>query len=178
MTVRCELIELRHADDVLFVCRHMRAMDRAEIFATRFDDSDEGLSADVMAHLGFSWIFYLDGVPVAVIGSFVLWPTHVSVWAFGTDNWPRVIFSLTRHVTRFMLPTFKECGVLMAHVYVLSAYHQARGWLKSLGLRELTEIEHFGKNGEPFVLMAWRPEVPDGLYESEQARRERRAVAG
>lgn len=157
MTVRWETIEPRHAADVLFICQNMRAMDRAEIMATRFDDSSEGLAADTMNNLGFSWIFYLDDVPVAVIGSFALWPKHVTVWAYGTDNWPRIIFSLTRHVRKFMIPIFNECGVNMAHVFVLSAYHQARGWLKLCGLTEDVEVARFGKNGEPFVLMAWRP---------------------
>jgi hypothetical protein len=50
-------------DSVAFVARHMRAEDRAEIFATRFDD-DAGAIADEMMALTFAEPVWPDQPPL------------------------------------------------------------------------------------------------------------------
>ena len=155
---RLELIGEQHANDVMGVCANLREMDHREIFATRRNNDPVALAADVMDAKGFSWIAYVDDVPTAVIGVTAIWPGNVTVYAFGTENWNRAIISLTRHATRFMLPTMAETGVRLAHVYVLSAYQQARGWLRLMGFVEEAGIAGFGKGGEDFTLMTWRPQ--------------------
>jgi hypothetical protein len=116
------------------------------------------LAETTLAMLGFSWIVYWDGVPCAVIGGY---PTHGSCWtafAYGTDQYSRVIRLLTRWAREFMMPAVQNAGMTSVFVYVLAEYVQARKWLAMLGYREVALIPDFGKNDEDFVLMTWKPE--------------------
>lgn len=150
---------------LLHICRNLRARDREEIFATRFDEDPVGLAEETYALREFGWVAVAsDGEPVAVIGAAPIWPTVWSVYAFGTDRWPEVVRTLTKHARRFMMPALLNTGARRAQCYALYEHDDARHWLKALGANEEHVLEEFGKSGERFVLYAWdRKEMLDVL---------------
>lgn len=134
----------------------MRARDRDEIYATRFGADPAEVARDAVNTGAFRWGAYLDGRPVAAIGAFPRWPNVWTVWAYGTDEWPHVILSLTRHVRRFMLPALYRAGAIRADCLALEAHMDARHWLEHLGAEPEKRLDNWGKNGQTFISYVWR----------------------
>jgi hypothetical protein len=138
-----------------YICQNLRERDREEVFATRYDESPESLAEQTLMCGDFQWIAWRDGLPVASIGAYPAWPNVWTVWAFGTDDWPRVALTLTKHVQRFMIPALKNSGAHRAQCFALDTHHDARRWLVALGAKEGPRLDKFGKNGQTFVLYSW-----------------------
>lgn len=153
--MRVELRAEPPFEDVLVVASNLRARDQEEIFATRWADSPEQLAGDVVKTGAFRWGAYVDGKPVAMIGAAPAWPNVWSVWAFGTDDWPRAVRALTKHVRRFMIPALMKAGAQRAFCYAMASHDDARRWLTALGAVEETTLANWGKNGQTFVCYCW-----------------------
>lgn len=154
-------IELRPTpsfEDSLRVVQNLRDRDRDEIFATRWTDDPAAVARDVVATGDFRWGAYVDGRPVALIGAFPRWPRVWTMWAFGTDEWDKVVLALTRHARRFMMPAIFNSGAIRADCYALASHHDARRWLVYLGAAPEKFLDNYGKNGEKFVCYCWTRE--------------------
>lgn len=140
------------------VACNLRERDKAELFATRWSNSPAEL-AQTAVHTGaFRWSACLDGTPEALIGAMPRWPGVWSAWAYGTDEWPRVVGALTRHVRRFMLPALFNAGAHRVDAFALEEHEDARKWLSFLGAEENNTLDKWGKNGETFVCYVWTRE--------------------
>jgi hypothetical protein len=153
--VTVELIAEPPYDDVLFVAQSMRPSDRAEIFATQWTDTPDELAAAVVNSGAFRWGAYIDGVPVAMIGAAPRWPGSWQAWAFGTNEFPRVARTLTRHARRFMQPALINAGARRMDAYALASHAQSNLWLRALGATPGNVLENWGKQGETFVCFTW-----------------------
>ncbi len=142
-------------EQALYIAENLRERDRQEIFATRYDESIEGLARDTVALGGFSWVALVDGVPVAVIGATPRWPKVWGIWSYGTNDWDKVVLTLTRHALRFMRPALYNSGAIRVDCMALAAHTDARRWLEYLGLRPEKKLDKWGKNGETFVSYCW-----------------------
>ena len=140
------------------ITHNLRERDAAEIFACRWSDDPDDLASDVSQYGEFQWMVRLDGEPVAAIGAYPAWPGVWSVWAFGTDNWPKVILSLTKHVKRFMIPAFLNQKAHRAECRALKTHTDACRWLEMLGAHKEAELAGFGRQREDFNLYVWRKE--------------------
>lgn len=142
------------------VAMNMRAMDRAEIYATRWreDPADVARDSVLLSRFGFVCASDRDGEPISAIGAAELWPTMWSVWMFATDRWPEVALAATRLVRRVLVPQLLEAGARRAECRALASHRQAHRWLKLLGARREFRVRDFGKNGEDFVSFVWRRE--------------------
>lgn len=137
----------------------MRDRDRAEIYATRWDD-DPVAFADVVANSGdFQWMASADGRPVAMIGATPRWKGVWSVWGFGTAQWPRVVRRLTKHVTGFMIPALHNSGYTRADCFALEEHADTRRWLTAMGAKQDFLLDKWGRNGETFVCYVWTRET-------------------
>ena len=146
-------------DAVLAVARDMRAADRREIFATRWDDDQESLALEcVNACCIGAVIAGRDNAPIAAIGAVELWPTVWSVWMFATDRWPEVALDATRFVKQRLIPALLDLGLRRAECRSSIAHGQAHRWLEYLGARREAEHRDYGKNGETFIGFHWRAE--------------------
>lgn len=145
--------------DVEYVVRNLRDRDRDEIFALRWDDDEDKVIEEVMLWAGaMTWTFRRDGVPVSVLG---IWPVrpHVwSVWAFGTNRWPRVLSAMTKHIRRFIIPALLRAQFKRAEAVALATHEDSRRWLTALGAREEGVRQAYGRNGEDFVSYVWGPQ--------------------
>ncbi len=140
---------------MLHVARNMRERDREEIYATRYGEDPEEVARDTTMAGAFRWGAYLDGRPVAAIGAFPRWPNVWTAWAYGTDDWPRVVLTLSKHVRRFMMPALFRAGAIRVDACALSTHDDARKWLAAMGAKPQSTLANWGKNGQTFVYYVW-----------------------
>ncbi len=137
------------------VTRHMREPDRIEIFATRWDDDPVSYAAALFPLNGFVWCAVRDGVPCALWGAVPVWPHNWSAFAFGTDDWPRVVLTMTKHIRGVMLPALIRAKAHRVSAATHSAHTEAHRWLESLGALREHDMPYYGKGGELFFNYVW-----------------------
>lgn len=147
------------AERVAYIVRNLRARDAEELFALRWDDDRDELVRHVMSYAGaMAVVWELDGLPVAAQGSAPLRPGVWANWCFGTELWPRVLLSMTRHARSFIMPKLVRAGFHRAEATSLLSHTDARGWIESLGGRLESVQRGAGRNGEDFATYVWTPE--------------------
>lgn len=148
---------------MLQISSNLRPRDFEELTATRYGTDPKGLAEGIArdaVHTGaFRWAAYLDGRPVAAVGAFPRWPNVWTAWAFGTDEWPKVVLRLTKHVRGFMLPALLNAGATRVDALSLETHSDARAWLEYLGARPENVLDKWGKNGQNFVCYVWTRET-------------------
>lgn len=158
MTV--ELVQAPARVEVQSVARRMRAADFEEISATSWHRTREDVAAELAHKIdgrnGFTWSARWNGTPTAIIGAIPMHPTLWSVFAFGTDDWPRVVLSLTRHVRHFMIPGLMHAGCHRAICASHAHHRSAHRWLEMLGASKESVQTGAGKDGQDFFLYVWR----------------------
>lgn len=147
-------------EDALFVARHMRPEDCAELYALRWSDEPEVIAEVVSAFDGYGWIASTDdGVPAACIGAIPMWPGVWSVYLFATPNITKIAFSLTRHVKKVMMPRLLEAGAHRVECHSLKGQDDTQAWLRALGARQQEgELVNYGKSRETFLIFYWTPD--------------------
>lgn len=153
-------------EDIGFITRRLRQRDRDEIFATRWHEDAEILADETMQWGSFGWVAGLDE-PIAAIGASSIWPGRWAMWAYGTDRWPEIALSLTRHARNVMLPALWESGMVRAECKSMDRHVQAHRWMELLGAIKESESPHFGKNGETFFTYVW---LRDRLLPTDQTK--------
>jgi hypothetical protein len=144
------------ADAIAYVCRHMRQRDQKEIFATRWDGNPEAMAVSVGMTGAMTWCVWVDGKPAALFGATPRWPGVWSVWAFGTDDWPKAVRTVTKQIRRFLVPALRNNpGVHRVDCFALAEYTETGRWLQSFGLEPANTLDSWGKHGETFVLYTW-----------------------
>jgi hypothetical protein len=141
-------------DAVAFVARTMRARDRAEIFATRWDDDPDAVAAETMALARIGGVAWNNGAPIAVACAMPLWPGVWSIGLYATDAWPAV----ARAVTRWIKATTRDFiagGAHRAECRSLATHTTAHRWLERLGAVREAVLPDYGRNRETFYLYAW-----------------------
>ncbi len=147
---------------VLEVARHMRAIDRREIFATRWEEpsetaferiADESLLANCGAVIA---TLQAPFAPVAVVAAKELWPRVYGVAMFATDRWLEVALQACRYIKRELIPELRARGAIRAECHSLADHRDAHAFLEYLGAAREAVVLDFGKNGESFIRYAWR----------------------
>lgn len=159
---KVSLKEVPNLVEIQYICERLRERDHEEIFATRWSEDTTRLAYEMLQCRDFMWVAYYDNEPVALIGAYAKWPGSWSVFAFGTDKWPKVVLSLSRHVKNFMIPALYNAGALRCDCHALETHEDARRWLKFLGASEGPPLDNYGKNGQTFVCYSWTREETKG----------------
>ncbi len=138
--------------DLLAVAGKMRAADRAEIFATRFDEDPAALIDDLLFGDPIGAIIAQpSGSAVAALGATEMWPGLWSLWMFATDEWPKVAKETTKFARRHLRPALMELGLRRGECKSAAHHHDAHRWLTHLGGRIECRHPAFGKGGEEFI---------------------------
>lgn len=171
-------VAIRHleAAPVMYVAANMRPADAHEIYATRWPlphgaDNPAAIAADVVNLSRFGAVAWWDDKPVCAIGAIELWPGVYSVWMFATPAWPKVARAVTRWCKVALRPLMLAAGGHRAQCQVIGWYAVARRWLEHLGFEVEAPLRGYGRNGEDFVSMVWRPrsDVRSGPIRRQQA---------
>jgi hypothetical protein len=151
MAVRIAPLE---ADAVACVARNMRARDREEIFATRWDDDADAVARETVALARLGCVAWNGDAPVAVASAIPLWPGVWSIGLYATDAWPRVARAVTRWIAR-TTPALIAAGGHRAECRSLASHATAHRWLERLGAVREAVLPDCGRNRETFYLYAW-----------------------
>ncbi len=150
-------------DDVEYVARRMRDMDRKEIYATRFTKDDESLVAELVHQIqrGLYACCYTIASkfhprPIAIVGILLTSPSAGFANMFATDEWKKIIRDATRFVRDVVIADCIKAGMRRVELRTLASWKQNRAWLEYLGAEFETEIR--GLCGEPFAQYAWTRE--------------------
>ena len=146
--------------DALYVCRHLRAQDRAEVLATHWTTDPSELAQPIaMSRQELSWCFLgLDGEPIALLGAHQLWPGMWAPWAMATPRFEEIGWSVTRFVKRTMIPRMVELGFNRAECRTLETNVQAQRWLERLGAVRESENPRVGRDNQTFYTYVFYPE--------------------
>lgn len=140
------------------VVSRMRARDAAEIYALRWTDDPEEVVQALLPLCGDTcWVWERDGIPVSVQGVIPSWPGVWSMFAFGTDEWPRVLLDMTRHAERFIKPMLRRAKARRVECRALASHTDSRRWIEALGAHAECVLQHCGRNDETFINYVWFP---------------------
>ncbi|MGE5537323.1 MAG: hypothetical protein ACM30I_01805 [Gemmatimonas sp.] len=142
-------------DAVAFVAAHMRACDREEIFATRWDDDASAIADETVACARFGVVAWASGAPVAVVCAMPLWPGVWTVAMYATDAWLMVAGAVTRWIRRELMPNVAATGAHRVECRSLASHGTAHRWLERLGGRREATLTDYGRNRECFYVYAW-----------------------
>lgn len=137
------------------VAENMRAADKEEIYATRWDETPEALARDAMCNAEFAWIAWLGDTPVCAFGAIALHPGVWSIWMFATDDFPKVAFGVTKFIIKVLKPVLTGGMAHRIECRSHANHTTAHKWLELIGLSRESEIPKFGKNKEKFYLYSW-----------------------
>lgn len=145
------------------IIANMREADRIEFACCREDMQPDHVAASIMARGVYRSIVHTDdNEPVAAIGAVPMWRGVCAMWAFGTERWPEVILTLTKHAQRVMVPQLLAAGYHRAEARALADRADVDKWLRHLGFKAEGRLTGFGSGREDFMLYAWTdaPEDP------------------
>jgi hypothetical protein len=135
-----------------YIVQNMRARDRAEIFALRWDDDENALVDSLMNVAGELWrIWTLDDEPVTVTGVVPVRPGVAIIAAFGTDKWRQVLRPMIRWAESFIIPVLKGANYHRLEAYMLAA-HDARQLIEHFGSEIEAVLRGYGRSREDFLL--------------------------
>ncbi len=138
------------------VARAMRAADRHEVFATRFDDDPNALARDLVAVSRLGAVVAHDGRPIAAMGAVECWPGMWSVWMIATDAWPLVARVATRWARLAITSVLPAAGAYRCECRSIDGHETAHRWLRHLGAQAEAVHPGYGRNRETFITFAWR----------------------
>lgn len=138
-----------------YIAHHLREVDQREVFAGRYTDPD-ALAIDALTVPGFTDVVWLDALPVAAIGGREQWPGVWNVWCWGTDEFPKVKLTLTRHILRTLVPAMIAQGGWRGQCYSRHDHTESHAWLEWLGFEREAVMRQFGRDGSDFYLYVWR----------------------
>ena len=143
-------------EGIAHIVRNLRARDRAEIFALRWNDDEDTLIDQVSANAGALWrVWSWDGEPVAINGVVPVRPGVVVAGAFGTDKWRFTLRAMTRWSLEFVIPALRCSNYHRGEAYVLASNTDSRRWIESLGAEIESVLLRYGRNREDFLLYVW-----------------------
>lgn len=144
------------AEAVFHVVERMRAKDRAEIFATQWEDDDWKFANGVLRVANFAFALHADdGEPVACCGAVPMWEGVWSVWMFATDRFPEIAIGTHRFAKEVFFPNLDYAGWHRLECRSLASHTTAHRWLEKLGAYKESEVAKYGRNGEDFFVYCW-----------------------
>ncbi|WP_288927291.1 hypothetical protein [uncultured Maritimibacter sp.] len=107
---------------------------------------------------GFTWAFYHNGAPAALLGAR---RSHGDVWSLfgmGTDDWRRVWRLVTLVARRDMMTAVRDAGAIRAHCVSPAAHTDTHKWLRVLGASHEAEMPSYGVDGADYIMFSWLKE--------------------
>lgn len=142
------------AAGVLHVAQHMRASDRAELWAVSPDgcDAPDVLAAGLHERSRWGAVVHVDGKPAVAMGAIPCWPGTVAVWLFATDAWPRAWRATLRWLREHLPATMRASRTDCAFVFAATGRGEVERFLRAVGFVRRGIVPQFGRGGEPFAL--------------------------
>ena len=144
--------------DCEYVAFHMRAIDKIEIYNNIDTDNEIVFVGLVMqaAAKGMAWVATFDGRPAGVMGIAERWPGSWEVFAFGTEDFKRVLVALKPPLERAIKWAKKqgchriECRSHITHV-------KAHRLIRLMEFQQEGVLRRYGKDGNDYLVFSRLP---------------------
>jgi hypothetical protein len=151
-------------DAIRYVCRNLRADDRAEQFAARFDDDADKLAAEIIHDRPIALkqcvLLTDDGTPAVVVAAYIAGPGLARFHMCSTGRVGEIARQGHRWGRQRFIPAVLVPNVRRAEARILASHALARRWVAACGFIEEGLVHRLGRNGEDFVQVAWlNPDV-------------------
>jgi len=147
------MIEASDYDMVSYVARNLRDVDRIEMHACATEHTR--LAEVIERHSVFSFCAFDDGIPCAIWGMVQLRPGVGSAYAFGTDDWGRVVLPMVRQIRNFLAPWACAHGYHRIEAAALASRRDVARFMKLIGAQPEATMRASGAHGEDFILYRW-----------------------
>lgn len=141
-----------------YICHRLRPEDAEECLNGAAATPDDLAAMTWRAHSDLCRIAWFEGAPVAMIGAAPLHPTRWVAYAFGTEQWDRVVLTLTKYARRVMAPELLARGVRRLECSSHERHTKAHGWLKRLGATPEGMQPAVGRDGSAYITFRWLSE--------------------
>lgn len=146
-------------DDVRHICRNLRPEDAREQYATRWHEDPDALADELIGWRGFAIKQYAlccdDEEPAVLVGAYMAAPGVAMFHMCSTHRLGEIGRAGHRWGKRRFIPFVLAPNVRMAETRILADHAHARRWVATCGFVEVGQPLPLGKNGEPFVHVAW-----------------------
>lgn len=143
-------------DDVDYVVRRMRPLDRVEIFGARFTADAESLISEIL-HSGHVWLYAIASRhhprAIAILQLVLHGPGHGYVNLFATGDMTVIVQDFTRFIRKRFIPDCLRAGLRRVELRTLASWVENRRWLEALGAK--FECVCIGIGVEPYAQYAW-----------------------
>lgn len=142
--------------EIRYVLRNLSDRSREDVLSCEVQSPDQMADGIFRSRsAGFTWCFYREGVPAALLGARHQYGGVWSLFGMGTDHWKSVCRLVTLVSKRDMMQAVKAAGAQRAHCLSPSHHHDTHKWLRYLGATHEAAMPKYGANGEDFTLFAW-----------------------
>lgn len=159
---------------VRHLARHMREADRLEVFNTLDHDDPDRLAREIclVTAFGRTGVSFIDGMPVGLIGVSPIRSGVWSAWSFGTDDWHRGAFDLTRFAFRHLMPWLLARGAHRLQCESRFDHVEAHRWLERCGAQREGILRGFGRDGSDYIQYSWTRENAHVCFRKDAAAQE------
>ena len=153
MQQRVTIVPL-YAEGVRHVIEHMRATDRAEVWAVSAEGADAPAALAPQAFEASRWgaVAAVDGRPAVAMGAIECWPGTAAMWLLATDDWRHCWRNVLRWVREHLPATMRGCGVGCAFVYAIEGRPEVHRFLRACGFVRRGVVPAFGRDRQSFAL--------------------------
>ena len=101
---------------------------------------------------GYCWVFFYDGKPEAFYGVCETLPGIWSVFGFGTENFYKIKYTVTKFIKRRVIPIVVAKNARKAVALVRG---DGNKWLQNLGAKIEVVLKGWGKDGSNYTMLTW-----------------------
>lgn len=154
-------IKIAQREPLDYIAQHLRDYDYVELAATSaYGDPVPHLADRVLANAVLAFVAFYGGTPVSAWGVVPMWPGVGTAFAFGTDDWGKVLLPMTRHVCGFMMRFLLENGYHRIECRSLASRPDVERWLQLFDAEQEAVLRGSGARGEDFILYRWLKHEP------------------
>lgn len=140
---------------VLNSAKRISNLDKIDLAMLSFEENIEDICLsllDMCDTSGYCWVFSYNGQPEAFYGVCETLPGIWSVFGFGTENFYKIKYTVTKFIKRRVIPILISKKARRA---VALTRGEGNKWLQSLGAKIETVLKNWGKDGSNYTMLTW-----------------------
>lgn len=152
-SVTIEEINLR---DLSYIIANLRKEDKEELYGLFPVSLQNDLNTIAMLTAdgcmnGIGYIAKLGDQPAGAFGVSIQFHQGIA-WAFGTNNFKKVVPAITRYCLSKVSHQIVDYGIMRIEARPLTKHMFARNWLLKFGFKEDCELKFYGSAGQSYHL--------------------------
>ena len=143
-------------ESLQYICRNLREKAKQEAIASGWDGNADTL-ADLFYRAFNNDIAAVGGLenPIYAGGAIEVYPGAWQMWSVATEDFDKIMLSVTKYVRRIMLPKIVRHGAWRIEARCIGGDVETQKWMQLLGAKLESTQKGTGKNGEDFLIYVW-----------------------